>query len=139
LDNPPDEVAAFDWMWSCAIFELHNVESSKDFLDVDQQAREGRISEREFVKRMFTVELRAQQRMRKWYVDVYLPYAKRQNVLTHADWWGCSKWGSAELLFGNCVDTAKYPWRPYCDYYLQLQLDGLWKMHLNRRGVADLK
>jgi hypothetical protein len=85
------------------------------------------VSEDEFVKSMFTIELNAEQRTRKWYVEMFLPHAKKYRLLTYPENWFCVNWGSAESLFSKCSDREAYPWVPYARFYAGLRADGLKK------------
>ncbi len=110
--------AAFEQLWVCAIFELHNIEAARDFARVNDDARNGKLKEDEYVKAMFALEWRAAQRARKFYVDVFLPHAKKYALPTDPYQWYCSVWGGAEQVLANSYsDRRSYPWSYYSPYF----------------------
>jgi len=112
-----NKTAGFEWLWSHAVFELHNVDNAADFDALYEKARQNKITEDDFVKSMFLLELRAEQRTRKWYVEIYLPYAKKNKLRTQPMFWCFDSWGEPDSLFRNCTDKTKYPWLPYSSFY----------------------
>lgn len=116
-----NKTAAFDRLWSGAVFELHNIENAAEFDELYDRAKSGDVTEEEFVKSMFTIELKAGQRTRKWYVELYLPHAKKYGIPTYPENWSCGDWGSPTSLFLRYTDKEAYPWTPYSRYYAELR------------------
>jgi hypothetical protein len=116
-----NKAAAFDRLWSGAVYELHNIENAAEFDELFHRAKCGTVTEEEFVKSMFTIELKAEQRTRKWYVELYLPHAKKYGIRTYPENWCCTDWGSSTSLFLCYTDKEAYPWTPYSRYYAELR------------------
>jgi hypothetical protein len=115
---------AFELLWSSAVFELHNVGYAKEFLDTSRKAANGDLDPDAFVKAIFLTELKASQVTRKWYVQIYLPHAKKYNLPSDSKIWYCDEWGSGESLFNQYTDKKSYPWEPYSSYFLQIKSSG---------------
>jgi hypothetical protein len=114
---------AFTRLWNCAVFELHNIESAREFIRLDGRAYRSAITEEDFVKGAFVLEWKnAAQRTRRFYVDVFLPHATKYGIPTDPNVWyfggGC--WGTADSVFDRYTDKTEYPWRPYSLYYREL-------------------
>jgi hypothetical protein len=60
-DDRVDKAAAFDWLWSHLVYELHNFENAAAFEDLYDQVREKKIDGEQFVKEMFEIELKTDQ------------------------------------------------------------------------------
>ena len=58
-------------------------------MEIYEKAALNAVSEEEFVKSMFALEFRAVQRTRKWYVEVFLPHAKKYKIETFPESWFC--------------------------------------------------
>lgn len=122
-DGPKgDKPTAFEVLWSFAAFELHNIENSKDFLALYHGALRGTLSEEQYVKSSCTLEYKAIQRTRRWYVEVFLPHLQKYDLPTNPSLWRCEWWGKAEDVFAVCTDRKSYPWVPYAEYYRQLRV-----------------
>jgi hypothetical protein len=118
-----DKPTAFEILWSFAAFELHNIENSKDFLALYHGALRGTISEEEYVKTSCTLEYKAIQRTRRWYVEVFLPHVQKYDLPTNPALWRCEWWGKSEDAFALYTDKKSYPWVPYAEYYRQLRAE----------------
>ena len=120
-DNIAHQAIAFEILWSCAAFELHNIEYARQSQHLADQVRLDNITEDEFVRSMCLLEMKAIQRTRKWYVEVFLPHAKKYTLRTNPAIWYCDRWGSIESLCSQYTDKKSYPWEPYARYYLELK------------------
>ncbi len=116
-----NQAVAFEKLWRSAIFELHNIDNASDFIELDKNAAHGTISEEEYVRSMFALEVRAMQRTRKWYVEVYLPHAKKYKINTYLEYWYFGNWESATSQFNQYTDKESYPWTPYSGHYRMLK------------------
>jgi hypothetical protein len=116
--NAKKEAAAFEDLWSSAVFELHNIHNAAEFNRLDEQVRAGEILEGEYVKGIWLAEFKAVQKTRKWYVVVYLPHAKKYQLPTNPDRWYCNGWwGPGEKIFYRYTDRESYPWNVYLANY----------------------
>ncbi len=89
-------------------------------MKLEDDASKDTISEEEYVKGIFVLEWRyAAQRERRFYVEVFLPHAKRYRIPTDsARWYFSDKdWRSAEALFADFTDKNQYPWKHYSPQY----------------------
>src|SRR3989337_1550445 len=55
---------SFEELWAGAIYELHNVTYAREFVRLNDQAEEGKVSKRAFVAGILKYELRAVQQTR---------------------------------------------------------------------------
>lgn len=126
VERGTNSAQAFERLWCCAVFELHNIESARAFSRLDRLARLGTIDEDDYVKGVFLVELVALQRTRRFYVDVYLPHAKNHRLPTNsADWYcGYGEWETPDVQFSLYKDKDSYPWAPYMRSFQHLRDEG---------------
>ena len=73
--------------WAAAIFELHNVEGWKNFLDLQIDVILNPISEAEFLKRLARIEYAALEKLAVFYKDKWLPFAKEKKMSTNPRYW----------------------------------------------------
>jgi len=94
--NPPrnvskDHTLDFDELWSTAVTELHNLVASPLFKNISDQVLRNKMSKEEFIVSMLQTEILSVQRTRAFYLKVYLPWMRNENVnATSADNWYCS-------------------------------------------------
>jgi len=118
IETGTEDGVAFDRLWACAVFELHNIRGAKEFERLRDRAVDGSINEEEYVKSMFCLECRAGQQTRKFYVDVFLPHAQKHQLLTDPNEWECDEWGDPEALLANDYrDRHSYPWSYYGPWF----------------------
>lgn len=77
----------FEELWANAVFELYNSASDKDFDRVVAEATAGKLSRREYARKIMEVEGIAAEKTRAFYIHVFLPWAKEHNVSTHPGLW----------------------------------------------------
>lgn len=107
----PNADAAFEQLWKWAVFELLNADNAVDFIKVERLAIKGALTEDAYVEANFSLEWRTSQRTRRWYVEVFLPYAKQRGLRTDPRQWYCGLWGSAHsVLWRFYTDKNAYPW-----------------------------
>jgi tetratricopeptide (TPR) repeat protein len=104
---------AFEELWAGAIYELHNVAYASEFVRLNDEAAEGKVSKRAFVAGILKYELRAAQQTRAFYVQVFLPWAEKQKLPTDPTLWFCDWWDTPEGVLRTFTDKSAYPWRPY--------------------------
>ena len=138
IDARRADAAAFETLWVNVVFELHNIESTKEFSAIDAKAREGLIERDAYVKRMFMVEWKTMERTRKWYVEVFLPHAKKYKLPTDPARWYCDTWGTAEEDFARYSNRNDYPWEPYSTQFRELRSSGAIRRFFKAvAGMAD--
>jgi hypothetical protein len=115
-----EKAEIFEQLWSAAVFELHNIKNAREFFEIETKAINGDLDQDTFVKSMFLGEFKTTQLTRKWYVQIYLPHAKKYNLPTKPVVWYCSMWGSPDSIFARYTDKKSYPWEPYTTYYQKL-------------------
>jgi hypothetical protein len=121
-DIPSGDPRTFETLWVDAVFELHNIEHAKEFARIEGQAFDGSITQDQFVKAMFSVERKTAERTRRWYLEIFLPHAKRYKIPTDPERWYCRMWGTADEEFAKLTDKGDYPWVPYSGYFARLRV-----------------
>ena len=91
-----DMPRSFEELWAGAVYELHNVALSREFVRLNDQAEEGKVSKEAFVAGILKFELLAAQRTRAFYVRVFLPWAEKKKLPTNPSLWFCDWWDSPE-------------------------------------------
>ncbi|MEN6452342.1 MAG: tetratricopeptide repeat protein [Thermoguttaceae bacterium] len=104
---------SFEELWAGAIYELYNVSYSREYVRLNDEADQGKISKEAFVGGILKSELLAAQRTRAFYVRVFLPWAAKQKLATNPAHWFCDWWDSTENLLASFPDKSLYPWHPY--------------------------
>jgi tetratricopeptide (TPR) repeat protein len=104
---------AFEELWAGAVYELYNVTYSREFVRLNDEADEGKVSKEAFVGGILKYELLAAQRTRAFYLQVFLPWAEQKKLPTDPALWFCDWWDAAENVLRNFTDKSEYPWRPY--------------------------
>jgi tetratricopeptide (TPR) repeat protein len=76
-DDPTisDPGARFEKLWSGAVFELHNLIGTPEFVAIAAGATNGTIAKSDFVYRFEGQECSAGERTRDFYASIYLPWA----------------------------------------------------------------
>ena len=120
-DAPTEKSKAFERLWSNAVFELYNIQHAKEFQHACNRVINGEMDQKTFVRTIFFIELKSIQLTRKWYVEVFLPHARKYNLATDPDIWFCSMWGTPISIFNQYPDKSLYPWNPYASYYSKLK------------------
>ena len=108
-----DMPRSFEELWAGAVYELHNVASAREFVRLNDDAEQGKVSKEAFVAGILKYELLAAQRTRAFYLQVFLPWAEKQKLPTDPSLWFCDWWDSPETALASFTDKSAYPWRPY--------------------------
>jgi Flp pilus assembly protein TadD len=103
----------FEELWAGAVYELHNVNYAREFVRLNDEADRGRVSKEAFVAGILKYELRAAQRTRAFYLNVFLPWAAKKKLPTDPGLWFCDWWDTPESVMQSFSDRSAYPWRPY--------------------------
>ena len=103
----------FEELWAGAIYELHNVNYAREFVRLNDEADEGKVSKEAFVAGILKYELQAAQRTRAFYIEVFLPWAEKKKLPTDPTLWFCDWWDTPGSVMKSFPDKSAYPWRPY--------------------------
>jgi tetratricopeptide (TPR) repeat protein len=104
---------SFEELWAGAVYELHNVNYAREFVRLNEEADQGKVSKEEFVAGILKHELLAAQRTRAFYLQVFLPWAEKRKLPTDPTLWFCDWWDTPESVLKSFADKSAYPWRPY--------------------------
>jgi Flp pilus assembly protein TadD len=104
---------SFEELWAGAIYELHNVVYAHEFVRLNNEAEQGKVSKEAFVSGIVKYELRAAQQTRAFYVQVFLPWAEKNQLATDPSLWFCNWWDTPETALKGFTNKSAYPWRPY--------------------------
>lgn len=134
-----DQPRTFEELWAGAVFELHNVNNAKEFVRLNDQADEGKISKRNFVAGILKPELRASQQTRAFYVQVFLPWAEKKKLPTDATLWFGDWWDTPENVLDSFADKSAYPWRPYARTHDWATVHRYWRQSEYRKALKLLE
>ncbi len=73
----------FEEMWSGAVHELYNMMLSKAMQELAARAGSGAMSKEQYVRDAVLCESRSAERVRSFYIHVFLPWAERQRFPTN--------------------------------------------------------
>jgi tetratricopeptide (TPR) repeat protein len=104
---------SFEELWAGAVYELHNVVYAREYVRLNEQADEGKVSKDDFVAGILKPELRAGQQTRAFYMQVILPWMEKKQLPTDPSLWFCDWWDTPEDVLGKFTDKTAYPWHPY--------------------------
>ncbi len=104
---------SFEELWAGAVYELHNVNFAREFVRLNDEADQGKVSKTAFVAGIVKYELRAAQQTRAFYLQVFLPWAEKMKLGTDPALWFCDWWDRPEGVLKSFSDKSAYPWRPY--------------------------
>ncbi len=117
----------FEELWAGAIYELHNVNYAREFVRLNDEADRGRVSKEAFVAGILKYELRAAQRTRGFYLNVFLPWAAKKKLPTDPSLWFCDWWDTPESVMKSFSDRSAYPWRPYARVHDWATVHRFWR------------
>ncbi len=66
---------AFELMWSSFVFEVLNLETSAEYVQLDKDARLGKVSKSEWMRRTTFLEFKADMKTRAFYTSTWKPWA----------------------------------------------------------------
>ncbi|HEY4761792.1 MAG TPA: tetratricopeptide repeat protein, partial [Thermoguttaceae bacterium] len=117
---------SFEELWAGAVFELHNINYAKHFVDLHNEAAEGDVSKRKFVAGIVKYEVMAAQQTRAFYLQMFLPFAAKHKLPTDPTLWFTNWWVQPDEAMQNFTDKTAYPWRPYARQHDWATLDHYW-------------
>ena len=126
----------FEELWAGAIYELHNINNAKHFVELHKQAAEGKLTKEEFVGGIVKHEVVAAQETRAFYLKVFLPFAAKQKLATQPSLWFAEWWDQPDEALKGFTNKSAYPWQPYARQYDWLTVDHLFQDAGIRQGDA---
>ena len=117
----------FEELWAGAVYELHNVNYAREFVRLNDEADRGRVSKEAFVAGILKYELRAAQRTRAFYMNIFLPWAAKKKLPTDPTLWFCDWWDTPESVLKSFPDKSAYPWRPYARVHDWATVHRFWR------------
>ncbi len=130
---------SFEELWAGAIYELHNVNFAREFVRLNDEAAQGKVSKTAFVAGIVKYELRAAQQTRAFYVQVFLPWAEKMKLKTDPALWFCDWWDTPERVLQSFPNKAAYPWRPYARTHDWATVQHQWRIGRIRRAFGLLQ
>ena len=118
---------SFEELWAGAVYELHNVNYAREFVRLNDEADRGRVLKEAFVAGILKYELRAAQRTRGFYLNVFLPWAAKKKLPTDPTLWFCDWWDTPESVLKDFPDKSAYPWRPYARVHDWATVHRFWR------------
>jgi tetratricopeptide (TPR) repeat protein len=119
------EPRRFEELWAGAIYELHNINNAKRFVELHKQAGEGKLTKEQFVGGIVHHEVVAAQQTRAFYLTVYLPFAAKKKLSTRPSLWFAEWWDQPDEALKGFTDKSAYPWQPYARQYDWLTVERL--------------
>ena len=130
---------SFEELWAGAVYELHNVNYARDFVRLNDEADEGKISKRDFVDGILRRELRAAQQTRAFYMRVFLPWIEKRKLPTEPTLWFCDWWDTPDGVLQSFSDKSAYPWRPYARTHDWATVHRHWRQERYQRALKLLR
>jgi len=130
---------SFEELWAGAIYELHNVTHARDFVRLNDEADEGKVSKRAFVAGILKYELHAAQQTRAFYLHVFLPWVQKKKLSTDPTLWFCDWWDTPEGVLQSFKDRSAYPWRPYARTHDWATVQHHWRQGRFRNALRLLE
>lgn len=124
LENSPQvELGTFEQMWSRLVLNLFCLQGLKRARELEAATLAGELTRNEYVEEMLSLDRHAIQKLHRYYVQEYLPWANDVAIPSNpfvwyleADWWKTP----AEQLSG-CPQNSGYPRGVYGKQYRDLQ------------------
>jgi tetratricopeptide (TPR) repeat protein len=140
-DSGPEQgkPRSFEELWSGVVYELHNVNYAREFVRLNSEADDGKISKQDFVGGILKYELRAAQQTRAFYVQTFLPWAEKQKYPTDPSLWFCNWWDTPDSVLQSFTDKTAYPWRPYARTHDWATVHRRWRQGYFQKAFKLLK
>jgi tetratricopeptide (TPR) repeat protein len=130
---------AFEELWAGAVYELHNVTFAPEFVRLNNEADQGKVSKRAFVAGILKYEIRAAQQTRAFYLHVFLPWVEKKKLPTDPTLWFCDWWDTPDEVLQSVRDPSAYPWRPYARTHDWATVHRSWHQGRIRRALRLLE
>jgi tetratricopeptide (TPR) repeat protein len=129
---------SFEELWAGAIYELHNINHSKHYVDLHRKAAEGSITRKQFVAGIVKQEVLAAQETRAFYANLFLPFAAKEKLSTDPSLWFAEWWEQPDEALQGFTDESQYPWNPYGRQYDWINVKRLFRLKKDRELVELL-
>jgi Flp pilus assembly protein TadD len=130
---------SFEELWAGAVYELHNVNYAREFVRLNEEADQGKVSKEAFVAGILKYELLAAQRTRAFYLQVFLPWAEKKKLPTDPTLWFCDWWDTPETVLKSFADKSAYPWRPYARVHDWATVHRYWRRGKDEKALKLLE
>jgi tetratricopeptide (TPR) repeat protein len=130
---------SFEELWSGAIFELHNVVYADEFIRLNNEAKQGKVSKEDFVAGILKFELRAAQQTRAFYIQVFVPWLEKNHLSTDPSLWFCDWWDTPDTALKGFTNKAAYPWKPYARTHDWATVRRQWRSNRFPRALGLLE
>jgi tetratricopeptide (TPR) repeat protein len=129
----------FEELWAGAVYELHNINNAKYFVELHKKAADGKLTKEEFVGGIVKHEVVAAQETRAFYLNVFLPFAEKQKLATQPSLWFAQWWDQPDEALKGFSNRSVYPWQPYARQYDWLTVDHHFKTLEYEKAIQLLK
>ncbi len=110
-----------------------------EFVRLNNEADEGKVSKRAFVAGILKYEIRAAQQTRAFYLHVFLPWVEKKKLPTDPTLWFCDWWDTPDEVLQSVRDPSAYPWRPYARTHDWATVHRSWHQGRIRRALRLLE
>jgi tetratricopeptide (TPR) repeat protein len=118
----------FEELWAGAVYELHNINNARHFVELHERAAAGKVSKEAFVGGIVKHEVVAAQQTRAFYLKMFLPFAAKQQLSTQPPLWFAQWWDQPDEALKGFTDKSAYPWQPYARQYDWLTVEHLFDL-----------
>jgi len=121
VHGPPSRMTwgsapSFDELWMWAAYEMHNIQSHREFHELWDRALAGTITRDEYILGYARLEYGALLRTRVFFIEIYYPWAKKHGRMTTEDW-GLDVPYTFDEWIAHYPRGLRYPWRYYGNAY----------------------
>lgn len=118
--GPPgsdDHNRTFETLWSCAVFELFNLENAQGFHNLSLLAYEGKCTRIEYARKMAELEHLAMGKQQQFFKDVWLPWCHTTGLVSTPEIWQRNYHPSSAKWLAQYPSDSRYPWEYYGEGY----------------------
>lgn len=106
--------------WAGLVYELHNIQNGPEFEKIEEDARNFRCTEEEYIMRYARLEYKAAQATAQFYKELWKPFCRSQGRSTIPQHWFYYLPPTFEGWAATFTDKKSYPWHPYEGYYQKI-------------------
>lgn len=104
-------------LWSCAVFELTNIQSAKADYKLYLKVFEGGMTRDTYIRGEAEMEYRALRKTAVLYRQFWTPLIRGKNIATDPTLWGVDIPSTYDKWIAGYTDRRGYPWNPFGKYY----------------------
>jgi hypothetical protein len=112
-----DHNKTFEALWSCAVFELFNLENNEGFSDLSTQAYQGNCTRIEYARKFAELEHVAMGKQQQFFKDVWLPWCQATGLVSDPKVWQRNYLPVFKKWLAQYPPTSRYPWEYYGEGY----------------------